>query len=125
MATKKAEKKSPKPYNWHTKLVSAVRKVWKYSPTRTSVLADAKDPDNPSHVICAKCYKSTHKKLATVEHLNPVVPVTGFDSWDAYIQRMQSDQLAVYCEACAKAKTKEENAKRAEFKKLTKAKGKK
>jgi hypothetical protein len=106
------KKAAPKPYNWHAKLVSAVRKVWRYSPTRLAAIQSAKDPENPKHVICAKCFTSVHQKLSTVEHLECVVPVTGFDSWDFYIQRMQSDALAVYCEACAKAKTKEENATR-------------
>jgi hypothetical protein len=106
------KKATPKPYNWHTKLVSAVRKVWRYSPTRLAAIQNAKDPENPKHVICAKCFTSVHQKLATVEHLECVVPVTGFDSWDFYIQRMQSDALAVYCEACAKEKTKAENAQR-------------
>jgi hypothetical protein len=105
-------KKPPKPYNWHTKLVSAIRKIWRNSPTRTFALHEAADPKNPKHVICANCNTSVHYKLSTVEHLQPVVLVTGFDSWDAYIERMQSANLAVYCEACAKEKTKAENAQR-------------
>jgi hypothetical protein len=106
------KKAAPKPYNWHTKLVSAVRKVWRHSPTRLKAFKDAADPSNPKHIICAKCNASVHQKLSIAEHLDPVVPVTGFDSWDAYIIRMQSENIAVFCEACAKEKTKAENAQR-------------
>jgi hypothetical protein len=106
------KKTTAKPYNWHTKLVSAIRKVWKYSPTRLKAFKDAADPLNPKHVICASCKASVHQKLSIAEHLEPVVPVTGFDNWDAYIARMQSEHLAVFCEACAKEKTKAENAQR-------------
>jgi 5-methylcytosine-specific restriction endonuclease McrA len=74
--------------------------------------------------ICANCNASVHQKLSIVEHVVPVVPVTGFDSWDAYIERMQSANLAVYCEPCAKEKTKAENAQRAEFRRLVKAQNK-
>jgi hypothetical protein len=105
-------KKPSKPYNWHTKLVSAIRKVWKNSSTRKAALAAAKDPLNPKHVICANCNASVHVKLSKVEHLQCVVPVTGFDNWDAYIERMQSANLAVYCEVCAKEKTQAENQER-------------
>ncbi len=106
------KKTTQKPYNWHTKLVSAVRKVWRNSPTRKAALAAAMQPDLKNHIQCAKCRGFFHYKLSTVEHLDPVVPVTGFDSWDAYITRMQSTNLAVFCEACAKEKTKAENAQR-------------
>jgi hypothetical protein len=112
--------KTKKPYNWHTKLVSAIRNVWRHSPTRLKALKDAEDPHNQKHVICANCKTSVHQKLSTVEHLDPVVPVTGFDSWDAYIARMQSENLAVFCESCAKEKTKAENAQRATIKREAK-----
>lgn len=110
MSSKK--KKVQKLYNWHTKLAAAIRKVWRNSPTRLAAFTAARDPENPKHVICAKCLMSVHQKLSVAEHLDCVVPVTGFDSWDAYIVRMQSENLAIYCEACAKEKTKAENMQR-------------
>lgn len=59
-----------------------------------------------------------------VDHINPVVPVTGWDNWDGFISRHYLGELQVLCnykgirdgkKSCHSIKTKEENRQRREF----------
>ena len=111
----------PNPYNWDVKITSALRRIWRFSPQRTAALVAARTAENPKEVRCAKCGCSTNVKLAAVDHRTPVVPLSGFDSWDAFIQRLQSTELDVLCEACHSTKTKAENAQRALHRKTARA----
>lgn len=51
---------------------------------------------------------------AVVDHIEPVVPLTGFISWDDIIERMfcEVDGLQVLCYDCHNKKTREERQKR-------------
>jgi len=53
-----------------------------------------------------------------VDHIDPVVPVTGFTTWDEVIERMfvEKDGLQVLCKACHKAKCDEEKQQRKQAK---------
>lgn len=106
-------KKKPKPYNWDSKIMSALRKVWRFSPERRAALKAAEHPEDRNLVLCASCGQWVHPKLADVDHVEPAVPVIGFDSWDALIHRMRHNALAVLCDQCHAIKTKSENAQRA------------
>jgi hypothetical protein len=106
------KKAAPKPYNWDVKIIAAIRKVWRFSPERRAVIDAARVLDFHHEVWCAKCNTRVHVKLACVDHVESCVPLTGFDSWDAYIHRMRTNQMQILCEPCHKAKTKEENATR-------------
>lgn len=55
-------------------------------------------------------------KNVHVDHIEPVVPVTGFTTWDDYINRMfcEADGLQVLCSECHKSKTQEEQKQRKE-----------
>lgn len=55
-------------------------------------------------------------KNAVVDHILPIVPTSGWDSWDAVIERMfcEKDNLQVLCKECHDAKSKAENAERKE-----------
>ena len=67
------------------------------------------------HYQCASCGKLFPASDVVVDHISPVVPVTGFVSWDDIIVRMfcNADGLQVLCkDPCHKLKTKEENAAR-------------
>lgn len=68
------------------------------------------------HFKCAHCKKHFPAKGVEVNHIIPVVPVTGFDSWDGIIARMfcPKEQLEVLCKPCHKlvsAKEREERKK--------------
>lgn len=63
---------------------------------------------------CACCSEEFTSKEVEVDHIIPVVPSTGFVSWDNVIERLfcGEENLQVLCTTCHKAKSKEENKKR-------------
>lgn len=96
-------------------------------PPRYQALADAFDHQgiNPSTGRLAKLYrcKSCNNLFPAsgmeVNHIHPVVPVTGFDSWDGVIERLfcEKEGLEALCKTCHKAITLAENKERKENKK--------
>jgi 5-methylcytosine-specific restriction endonuclease McrA len=67
---------------------------------------------------CASCKSLFVSKDVEVNHKVPVVPVTGFDSWDGVIERLfcEADGLEVVCKTCHKEITKQEREQRKENK---------
>lgn len=63
---------------------------------------------------CKKCKGEFGNRQVVVDHLNPVVPVTGWTNWDDIIARMfcKVSGLQVLCRPCHKKKTDKENKKR-------------
>ena len=63
---------------------------------------------------CNACKEVFPAKLVEVNHIIPVVPITGFDNWDGIIKRMfcEKDNLEVVCKVCHKLITKQENLER-------------
>ena len=70
------------------------------------------------HFKCAKCGEDFPQKDVEVNHINPVVPVEGFDSWDSVIERMfcEKEGLELLCKPCHKETTAEENQLRKKYK---------
>ncbi len=66
------------------------------------------------HYLCRACQNEYVGSLVEVNHIDPVIPVTGFDSWDKVIERLfcEEDRLEVLCKPCHKALTKQENEER-------------
>lgn len=66
------------------------------------------------HYKCRACENEFPLKEVEVNHIFPVIPVTGFDSWDGVISRLfcEEDGLEVLCRACHKIITKHENEER-------------
>jgi 5-methylcytosine-specific restriction endonuclease McrA len=66
------------------------------------------------HFKCSRCKESFPQKDVEVNHIVPVVPVTGFDSWDGVIERMfcEEDGLEVVCKPCHKQISQEEREQR-------------
>ena len=54
-------------------------------------------------------------KNVFVDHIEPIVPTTGWISWDSCIERMfcEADNLQLLCKECHDKKSKEETAERA------------
>jgi len=52
------------------------------------------------------------------DHITPIVPVTGFDTWDSTIDRLfcEAEGLQALCVDCHAVKTKAENEERRENK---------
>lgn len=63
---------------------------------------------------CNKCKGHFTAKNVEVNHIEPVVPVSGMDSWDNVIERMfcEAEGMETLCKPCHRAVTKEENNKR-------------
>ena len=63
---------------------------------------------------CSNCKGLFVSKEVEVNHKVPVVPVTGFDSWDGVIDRLfcEADGLEVVCKDCHKVITQQEREQR-------------
>lgn len=78
-----------------------------YRETKTNV----KTGRMAKHFECNSCHEQFPQKDVEVNHIIPVIPVEGFDSWDNTIERLfcEKDGLEVLCKPCHKAVTAEEN----------------
>lgn len=65
-------------------------------------------------VVTLKNGKTKRVKNIAVDHIIPVVPVEGFDSWDNVIDRLFCDEdgLQLLCRECHDEKCKEETHER-------------
>jgi 5-methylcytosine-specific restriction endonuclease McrA len=103
---------------------SALRSASQRWPPKYTVLSEAcvGQKENPKSgrmakfYTCNKCKQDYVAKEVEVNHILPVIPVSGFDSWDNVIARLfcEKDELEVLCKPCHKAVTKEENKERKE-----------
>lgn len=68
---------------------------------------------------CAKCLQLFDRAETDVEHTDPVIPLSGFDSWSGYIARLFCgvEGLQIFCKPCHKVKTKFEVGERARLRK--------
>lgn len=66
------------------------------------------------HYKCNSCKKEFPLKEVQVDHLNPVVPVTGFTTWDEVINNMfcEQEDLQVLCTECHNTKSLRERQER-------------
>lgn len=102
-------------------IISALRKASSRYPPRFSTLEEAKTEKkvNPKtnrvaqHYLCAACQKDFTLKDVQVDHVDPIVGLEGFKTWDEYIKRMfcEADNLQVLCKECHGSKTKSEREK--------------
>ena len=101
---------------------SALRSASVRWPPRYQVLSEAyvgtktnpKTNRQAKFYKCAKCLFDFVGKDVQVNHKTPVVPVSGFDSWDGVISRMfcEKSGLEVLCIPCHKTVTDQENQER-------------
>jgi 5-methylcytosine-specific restriction endonuclease McrA len=119
-----------KPYNsgqWTTArfnsfIKSALRSASVRWPPRYTVLSDAcvgtkinpKSGRLAKHYKCNACNNDFPAKEVEVNHITPVIPLSGFDSWDGVIKRIfcEKDGLELLCKPCHKLVTKKENDER-------------
>jgi 5-methylcytosine-specific restriction endonuclease McrA len=119
-----------KPYNggewtvarYNSFVKGGLRSASQRWPPKYKVLAAAKRGRqiNPASGRLAEMYECTScqslfpAKEVEVNHIIPVVPITGFDSWDGVIERMfcEAEHLEVLCKNCHKEHTREENDER-------------
>jgi 5-methylcytosine-specific restriction endonuclease McrA len=105
-------KKKPKKYNLRSRLTSAIRRVWLYSPHRNQILKDAKAAGNKCN-IC----KKPQEKLE-VDHVKPTVKLSGWDGdWTFFINTMFEGEMVALCKNCHQAKTALQRETRKKLKK--------
>lgn len=105
---------------------SALRSASQRWPPRYSVLKNAfvEKRINPAtgrlagFYKCNSCLQQFTQSNVEVNHIVPVVPITGFDSWDNIINRLfcEAEGLEVLCRDCHKRLTKLENDERKAYK---------
>lgn len=100
----------------------ALRSASQRWPPKYQVLADAfvetktnvKTGRQAKHYKCSKCLEDFPQKEVEVNHITPVVPLSGFDSWDGVVERLFCEKggLEVVCKPCHKSITNNENKER-------------
>lgn len=103
---------------YHSFIKSGLRSLSRKWPVKWSVLEEAcvgrqvnnKTGKLAKHYTCAECGKQFPAKDVQVDHIDPIIPLSGFVSWDETIERMlcEKDGLQVLCSDCHKKKTLEE-----------------
>lgn len=110
-------KKSKTPPDIKKFLIPILRKASLRWPARTECLRLARKDRNQYE--CAICKNQFPRTLIHIDHINPVVAITGFTSWDDYVARLfvKIEELQAVCTTCHTAKSMLENNLRAVKKK--------
>lgn len=97
---------------------SALRSASQRWPPRYKVLKKAavgkktniKTGRLAEHYLCNSCKKEFPLKEVNVDHITPVVPLSGFTTWDEVIHNMfcEEDNLQILCKHCHTIKTNAE-----------------
>ena len=91
-------------------LVSAARRIWRWSPERRIVKNGSKTSNK---YLCESCYKKFTK--IHIDHIDPVGKAPrDWNGWDTYLKRLfcPVSNLQALCHTCHKAKTKRDNKKK-------------
>lgn len=104
---------------FHSFVKSALRSASQRWPPKYKVLSKAyvgqrinpKSGRMAKHYLCKACEEAFPAKEIQVNHIVPVVPVTGFDTWDGVVERMFCEEsgLEVLCKNCHSTITDKEN----------------
>lgn len=106
-------------FNVKSFAIAVLRRASYRSPIRSQVLKEARTSRNA--YVCKACSQVFPRRGVAVDHISPVVPVTGWDGFDNFISRLfcPVSSLQVLCKNCHKDKTQAENKTRRENKKAT------
>lgn len=111
----KVKVKKPKKVNYKSRIISLLRKVWLQSEVRTNAIKKARIARN--QYMCNAC-KTIHVRTnINVDHIEPVIPLTGWIGYDSFIERLlpeTDENLQVICIGCHELKNLEEREKRKE-----------
>lgn len=93
-------------------VLAALRRASYRWPPRTEALKAAKVAYG--RYKCAACSQVYRRKEIQLDHLLPIISLTGFESWDILIKRLfcDKDGWQVLCAECHKKKTNDENKRR-------------
>ena len=101
-------------------IIASLRRASLYWPYRNIALRNARVARGMYK--CAQCGNVQHKKLVRVDHIEPVVKLSGLTDWNVYFARMfvKAEQFQILCIECHSQKTKEESILRAIQRKMKK-----
>lgn len=120
-------------------IMSALRRAqWppKYAAISKAYVEDGANPKTGRKCKlhrCEECGKLFAKGDMHADHIDPVIPLEGFDGnwflgydWNQVVQRLytEADKFQIICKQCHKDKSKEENAERRLLKKKLESKNK-
>ena len=76
---------------------------------------------------CTMCQGDFKQRDIILDHIKPVVPVTGFDNWDGFISRLfvPAEGFQILCRQCSDIKTQIEDRMRANLNAVKKEEQKK
>jgi hypothetical protein len=102
---------------FRTTLIQVLRRFSKFWAPKNSVLKKARIARGIYQ--CSTCSKVVGNKEIKVDHIEPVVPVTGFSTWDDIIERLFCEEsgLQAICATCHTEKTSKENVDRKRWRK--------
>ena len=100
--------------------IAALRRASYRWPARNEAMKKARVGKNQYE--CAVCKNIFPNRLVDKDHKEPIVPLSGWDGFDGYIERLlvQENGWQVLCKPCHREKTNDENKKRRENTKTTK-----
>lgn len=103
-------------------IVASLRRSSLYWPFRNLALKEARI--ERGMYKCADCHGAFSKKEVRVDHIKPVVKLSGFSGWEDYINRMfpKTHGFQILCLKCNDIKCQEENILRKIKKNIDKAK---
>ena len=118
----KKEKKPRKPINKKAFIIHTLRKASYRWPARNECLKNSKKGRN--QYLCKQCpdIRIYGRKDVQVDHIEPIVRLTGFVSFDDFIERLFCDVsgLQLLCKRHHKEKTDAEREIRKRYRKLKK-----
>lgn len=97
-------------------IMRMLRRLFLYWPERAAVRkrSFSRKEGVLSYHLCEKCGKEVPRKESHVDHIIPVIPLTGPDDWGNIMKRLfvSRDEMQNLCKECHAIKTKQENATR-------------
>lgn len=106
----------PKEFVLQLFLFAGLRRLSRFYPVKNEALRLARK--SPGNYECAACKKLFKIAEVVVDHINPVVdPMTGFTTWDNYINRLfcPLENLQVLDKECHRLKSSAEVKQRRIF----------
>ena len=106
-------------YPWfHKYIKSRIDETWGWCPERKKAKARAvvgRDLRASELFKCESCeLQPLTRKQVEIDHIEPRVPVSGWDGYDAYVERtfVPATELKVLCHSCHDKKSEGENKQR-------------
>jgi 5-methylcytosine-specific restriction endonuclease McrA len=112
-----ASTKQSKPWNIKAFAIASLRRASYRWPPREQARREARIGRNQYQ--CATCKKVFSRKDTKIDHIEPVIPITGWRGFDSFIERLFCERpgFQLLCTFCHKLKTLNENAQRKQLRK--------